>query len=716
MTTPTAGDTGPDPGLEADLDALLDLDPESRAAALAAIATTRPRDAARLERWLAAIESSAGRFGEPPPRALPDRVGAWRIVGRIGRGGVGDVYAGERADGAFERRVAIKVLRVDRDADWLIDAERRLLARLQHPNIATLLDGGILADGRPWLVTEFVDGIPLDAWLASVPDVVRRLRVFDALCDAVAYAHAAGVVHADIKPDNVLVMAGDEPKLLDFGIARWIRLSADGAQWLTPLWAAPEQFEGAAARIETDVHGLGLLLFRMLTGRLPECLDGRDLAEIRARRLAPARALPGTIETGPSGEPIARGDTIAAILRRCLARRPEDRYQSVTALRTEVDAWRRSACAESDRSYPALDRPRRGVRAIGGRIAAVVLLGVIAGLAVALREIGRQRDDARALALAAADALATVEPAPGHGNPAVGSAVDTLNATLDLLSARSPLSADGQRIAVRLGLALVAREDFVGARRALALLDAATRKDRAASSPVEREILRAEIAVAERDDETWHRAVAAAFAALGTDPPPPSLLRLAARRDALAGDVGAALAILDRLGGEGPHGAGPGQVDALGLVPLRVELARLGGEPALAVREGSRRLAEARAQRPATPAILDAITTEVALAEIDLARPGATDREERLTVAAQTLDDVLARARARGDRSGLTALAAREGLARIASIRGDVEWRGAILRELLTLETERFGPDSLRALARRRELERIADTSVPPGD
>lgn len=711
MTAPTAEAAGSDPRLEADLDALLDLDPESRAAALAAIATTRPSDAARLERWLAAIEASSGRFGEPSPQPLPDRIGAWRIGRRIGRGGIGDVYAGERADGAFERRVAIKLLRIDRDADWIIEGERRLLARLQHPNIATLLDGGILADGRPWLVTEFVDGIALDAWLAAVPDLARRLRVFDALCDAVAYAHAAGVVHADLKPDNVLVTAGDVPKLLDFGIARWVRESGDGARWLTPLWAAPEQFEGEPARVETDVQGLGLLLYRMLTGRLPECLDGRDLAQIRARRLASERALPAAIETGPSGEPIAQGEVIAAILRRSLARAPEDRHRSVDALRADVNAWRRTAFADPDRPRPTIARRPLDARAIVGWVIAVALLGVIAALAVALDEIGRQRDEALALALSAADALPTVDPVARV--PAAGIRGDAAHALLDLLAARSPLSPAAQRIALRLGLGLVAREDFVGARRALALVDAAGPIDAGASSRVEREILRAGIAVAERDDETAFRAIEAAFAALGEDPPPRMLVRLDARRHAAAGDVEAALAILDRLAGETPVGPEPRHADAAGRVALRIELARLGGDPALARREGARWLAETRLSP--TSELRDAIATEVALAEIDLAGSGGANAEEPLTIAAQTLGDVLARAHARGDRSGLIALAALEGLARIAAIRGDAERRTKILGELLALETERFGPDSFRTAARRRELERAGDAGRPRG-
>lgn len=186
---------------------------------------------------------------------------------------MGEVWRGERADGAFARTVAIKFLRHDRSAaSEHLRRERELLARLRHPGIAALLDAGIAADGRPYLVTEWVDGERLDHWLARrQPPLRQRVALAQALALAVAEAHSQLVIHRDLKPANVMVGASDTPRLLDFGIARALDHAAaslqtrDGA--LTPAFAAPEQLRGDAISTRTDVYGLGGLLYVLLTGQ-----------------------------------------------------------------------------------------------------------------------------------------------------------------------------------------------------------------------------------------------------------------------------------------------------------------------------------------------------------------------------------------------------------------------------------------------------------------
>ena len=319
--------------LEADFDALLDLDAAARATALDEIERREPERAQALRRWLGAVSASAGLLETgTTPGAVIERVGPWRLCGLIGRGGNGEVHLGRRADGAFEREVAVKLLRADRNADARIVEERRLLARLDHPNIARLLDGGIASDGRPWLVTELVVGLPLDVWLSeAVPDLDRRLRAFTALTDAVACAHANGIVHADLKPANVLIDADDQPHLLDFGVARLLEhAAAGGLHGLTPAWAAPEQLDGAAAEPRSDVYALGLLLDLLLTGEPAIATPTYSLSELKARRQQQDPTAPSRRAPAKDAARIRAG--FDALVVRCLARDPAQRPANAGAV------------------------------------------------------------------------------------------------------------------------------------------------------------------------------------------------------------------------------------------------------------------------------------------------------------------------------------------------------------------------------------------------
>ena len=217
-------------------------------------------------------------------------LGPWRVLEEIGRGGMGAVYLAERADQHFHKRVAIKVVKRGMDTDevlTLFHHERHVLARLEHPFIARLIDAGATSDGRPFLVMEYVDGRPIDRYAAlhqlSVSD---RCRLFLKVCDAVAYAHAHLIVHRDLKPANIFITAERTPKLLDFGVARLLDPSGagvtlvGGVRPLTPDYASPEQLRGDSVSTATDVYSLGIVFHELLTGSRAEAPRYQDLANI----------------------------------------------------------------------------------------------------------------------------------------------------------------------------------------------------------------------------------------------------------------------------------------------------------------------------------------------------------------------------------------------------------------------------------------------------
>ena len=229
---------------------------------------------------------------------LPDvshdgRLGVYRLIREIGHGGMGTVYLGVRDDDAFQKRVAIKVLKRGMDTDSIVRRfrhERQILASLEHPFIASLLDGGSTPDGRPYFAMEYVEGQPIvDYCDTNRLDTPARLALFRHVCTAVQYAHQNLVIHRDLKPANVLVMADGTPKLLDFGIAKLLNPelggqtlvpTAPGLQLMTPEYASPEQVRGEPVTTASDVYSLGVLLYELLAGRLPYRLTSRDQADI----------------------------------------------------------------------------------------------------------------------------------------------------------------------------------------------------------------------------------------------------------------------------------------------------------------------------------------------------------------------------------------------------------------------------------------------------
>jgi eukaryotic-like serine/threonine-protein kinase len=297
--------------LTALFDELVEVDPATRRARLKALAESEADLARELEALLLAdaraegiLERSpttmarevatgyeSGEY-ETPVVALPKteagmRLGPWRLLEPIGEGGMGEVWKAERADDSFDQFVAVKILRqgvVSAGMHRRFLVERQILARLHHPAIARLLDGGVAPDGRPYFVMELVQGLPLHEHARSKKlGIDDRLRLFTTGCEAVEAAHRQLVVHRDLKPSNILVSEAGEVKLLDFGIAKVLEpdlfTEAEGAtrldgRALTPEYAAPEQILGEPVTTATDVYGLGLVLYELLVGKRPFRRDG----------------------------------------------------------------------------------------------------------------------------------------------------------------------------------------------------------------------------------------------------------------------------------------------------------------------------------------------------------------------------------------------------------------------------------------------------------
>jgi tetratricopeptide (TPR) repeat protein/tRNA A-37 threonylcarbamoyl transferase component Bud32 len=328
-----------------------------REAFLARSCADDPGLRAEVERLLAAHDR-AGDFISSPAAAAAGHgagtdanwvgrlVGPYRVVRELGRGGMGAVYLAERADGQYEQRVALKVIKRGMDTDQVLArfrAERQILASLDHANIARLLDGGSTDQGVPFFAMEYIEGEPIDAWAArrslSVDD---RLRLFLQVCSAVSYAHQHLVVHRDIKPLNILVTPEGVPKLLDFGIAKVLHEGADeatstvtGMRLLTPEYASPEQVEGRHATTVSDVYALGVVLYELLTGRSPYRLRSRaplDVVEA-VRTTDPER--PSAVGGTEKLRRRLRGD-LDIILLTALRKEPARRYQSVEQFAGDV--------------------------------------------------------------------------------------------------------------------------------------------------------------------------------------------------------------------------------------------------------------------------------------------------------------------------------------------------------------------------------------------
>ena len=452
------------------LDAALDLPAQERAAYLDALDLS-PDLRAHLDALLDADATTATLLDTPErlgvlieaaqidDRAVPPgtEVGPYRVLREIGRGGMGTVVLAERADGTFEKQVALKLVRADLASPLLnrFRAERRILARLEHPGIARLLDGGRTENDQPYLVMEYVAGIPITDYADQrTLSVEARLDLFEQVCEAVAYAHRQLVVHRDLKPSNILVMDEDgraHVKLLDFGIAKLLDEGPEllietrtGQQLMTPAYAAPEQVRGEVPSTATDVYALGVLLYELLTGRRPYRLESRARQAMEQAILHDTPTRPSTAVTEPDARPetsalsVTLGLTPSRLRRRltgdldqivltALRKEPERRYESAAAfgrdIRRHLDALPVEARPDSTayRISRFVRRHRAGVAA-----AAIVILALIGGLGAALWQAriasaerdraATARDEAQAVSAFMTDLFDQAKPSVALGD------------------------------------------------------------------------------------------------------------------------------------------------------------------------------------------------------------------------------------------------------------------------------------------------------------
>ena len=389
---------------------LLDLPAAERAQALqrAGVASTVADEVWALLGQHEAEERYGGRFlsgaatlpeaAEPLPRQ-GQRLGGWLLQDLLGRGGMADVWAATRADGAYQAAAAVKLLRPGAGHAGVLArfaGEQRMLARLDHPHIARLLDAGHADDGTPYFVMERVHGQPIDAACVGRP-LAERLALFLQLADAVALAHRHLLVHRDLKPANVLVTAEGQVKLLDFGIAKALDpldqpdaggLTQAGERPLTPHYASPEQVRGEPVGTATDVYSLGVLLFEMLTGRRPcghRASNAREAMQAVLHEVPPRpSAVPDSPDPAwPMLQRRLRGDLDRIVLK-ALAKDAAERYASVDAMAADVRAWLQGRPVSARAQRPAyllrrfVARHRAAVAVAGAALLA--LLGALAAL------------------------------------------------------------------------------------------------------------------------------------------------------------------------------------------------------------------------------------------------------------------------------------------------------------------------------------------------
>ena len=409
------------------LDAVLELAPEERPAFLDQACGDDGRLRAEVEAMLAGAEADAflnspaavlagplleavarGDGATLSPGAL---IGPYRLVRELGHGGMGVVYLAERADGQFEQRVALKLIKRGMDSDEILRrflAERQVLARLSHAHIARLFDGGVTAEGQPYFAMEYVDGVPLYPYCEERKlGFDDRLRLFREVGEAVQYAHRSLVVHRDLKPSNILVTSAGETKLVDFGIAKMLyQDGGDGSvtrtdqRLMTPDYAAPEQVRGEPVTTATDVYALGAILYELLAGQPPHRFAGVSRAE-RYRIILEVEPVPpsATVRGVREGRRL-RGDLDYIVLK-ALRKDPAQRYPSVEALLDDLERHRTGLPirGRSD-SVPYRARKFLGRHRLGVTVVVLVMLVLAAGLGGTLwqaRATAREAAKARAV-------------------------------------------------------------------------------------------------------------------------------------------------------------------------------------------------------------------------------------------------------------------------------------------------------------------------------
>jgi serine/threonine protein kinase/tetratricopeptide (TPR) repeat protein len=498
--------------LQALFEAALERDAEGRAALIAETCAQDTELARDLVALLEAHGSDSDRFETRVNPAIVNqvlglgepwrgkRVGAYEVAGRIGAGGMGDVYRAVRADQQFSKEVAIKFLRRSAESELAIRRfryERQILATLNHRNIAALLDGGVTEDGQPYFVMELVEGSPITTWCDERRlGVAARLALFRQVCGAVQHAHQQLVVHRDLKPGNILVTEDGTVKLLDFGIAKLLREEegndllppTHGARIFTPEYAAPEQVRGLPVGTPADVYALGVVLFELVTGRRPFDLQGlliSEIEEIVCNSPAPA---PSDFITADRLEAVGErsfakarrqlvGDVDAIVLN-ALRKEPERRYGSAEQFARDI--------ALHLSGMPVTARPdglgyrigklirRRKVELIGASFAVVSLLGGSVASTLYARKAAEERDRVREVTSFLSSMLSAVDPSQLGREVTMREVLDSAAVRADSLAGRPLLEREIRDVIAGTYLALGAydqaleeyRKGLAAARRA----------------------------------------------------------------------------------------------------------------------------------------------------------------------------------------------------------------------------------------------------------
>jgi tetratricopeptide (TPR) repeat protein len=391
-----------------------DLAPEERASFLesacgedqelrAEVESLLAGDERSVEQICAAVGSEAALLFDAQA-VVGGRLGAYRVVKEIGRGGMGVVYLGARDDEQYQKRVAIKVVKRGMDTAEVLSRfghERQILANLDHPYIARLLDAGTTPDGRPFFAMDYVEGLPVDVFCRQHGfDIKARCRLFLKICDAVSYAHRNLVVHRDLKPANIFILGDGTPKLLDFGVAKLLSAEAEAdltrttiPRPFTPEYASPEQARGHAVTTATDIYSLGAVLYELLTGERAQPITSSSSVEIE-------RAICDTDVPRPSLSAPGLDADLDSIVLMALRKEPERRYSSVDQFAEDLRRYmdgRPVQARQSSFSYRAVKFVRR--RRYELAAAAVVIASLVAGVVISVAQ-WRQAEAARRTAVA----------------------------------------------------------------------------------------------------------------------------------------------------------------------------------------------------------------------------------------------------------------------------------------------------------------------------
>ncbi len=394
------------------------------------------------------------------------QIDVYQIIRELGAGGMVAVYLAKRADGKFEREAAIKMLKREFNTEKIrrrFDVEKEIQAKLSHANIAALLDAGTTEDGVPYLVMEYVEGVPVDEFCReNALSLDERLKLFNRVCEAVAFAHRNLIVHRDLKPSNILITENGEPKLLDFGISKLLDAETDGEQTLTnlgamtPQYASPEQIKGAPVTTATDVYSLGVVLFKILTGNFPYNFKDKTnenlLREVTvAEPTVPSQKIRADEnKENESVSPLQLKGDLDNIILKSLSKEPERRYQTVEQFSADIRRFLDG--------LPVLARPATfsyraskfyGRNKIPVLAAALILISLFAGIAVAVSQANAARAQARIASEARAAAETETERAKSKSGNTAGLMKTNINSRKILQRSSDCLLGTLQRIQFR---------------------------------------------------------------------------------------------------------------------------------------------------------------------------------------------------------------------------------------------------------------------------